>query len=92
MPRLTLDLDPALLARLDREARLASRTRGEFVRDAIVECVESRDKERFIIAIARAASVDEGESPVALAEEALLTGNDAFATAERPKPRSHRGA
>jgi len=88
MPRLTLELDPELSARLDREARRTSRTCEDVARDAIVACIESRDKERFLSAIARAASVREGENPVALAEEALPTDNEVLAIAEEPRPRS----
>jgi len=93
MRQLVLNLDSDLSARLEREARLAHRTCEELARAAIVACVESRDTERFLQSIARAASARGGESPVALAEEALLTDNEALALAERPRsrPRGRRG-
>lgn len=93
MRQLVLNLDSELFARLEREARRAGHTCEELAREAIVACADSRDPERLLKAIARAASARRGESPVAIAEEALLTDNEALALAERPRsrPRGRRG-
>lgn len=87
MRQLVLNLDSELFARLEREALRAGRTCEELAREAIITCVETRDTERFLQAIARAASARGGESPVALADEALLTDNEALAIAERSRSR-----
>lgn len=85
--RLPEDLD----AELTRAAEASRRPKSELAREAIVEYLARRERERFLGAIARAAR-GEGENGLALAEEALPLDNEALELAERrqvqePRPR-----
>lgn len=85
--RLPEDLD----AELSREAQARQRPKSELAREAIVEYLARRERERFLGAIARAARA-EGDDGVALAEDALPFDNEALDLAEgkqvrEPRPR-----
>lgn len=90
--RLPEDLD----AQLSREAETSKRPKSELAREAIVEYLTRRERERFLVAIARAARAG-GENPLDIAEEALPLDNEALAIAEartvqdnRPRYRTRR--
>lgn len=83
MATLNLRLDDELDRRLAREAELAEETRSEVARQAIVEFLSNRQRQRFLDEIARAARERGAGEAVAAAEEALATDNEALALAER---------
>ena len=86
MATLNLRLDDALDRRLTREAELEDQTRSELARQAITAYLSQCEQQRFQAQIARAARAvrDQGNrEAVALAEEALVTGNEALEIAER---------
>ena len=84
MPMATLNmrLDDELDRQLAREAELAEQTRSELARQAIAAFLAQRERQRFLGEIARAAREHEGHEAVALAEEALVTDNEALRLAE----------
>jgi len=82
MAILNMRLDEDLDRRLAREAELVARSRSELARQAIAAFLAQRERQRFLSEIARAAR-DRGErEAVALAEEALVTDNEALGLAE----------
>jgi predicted transcriptional regulator len=83
MATLNMRLDDELDRRLAREAELAAQTRSELARQAIAAFLAQRERQRFLGAIARAALDHEGHEAVALAEESLVTDNEALRLAER---------
>jgi predicted transcriptional regulator len=83
MGTLNLRLDDELERRLAQETELAEETRSELARKAIMEFIERRQRQRFLDQIARAARERGADEAVAVAEEALLTDNEALAVAER---------
>ena len=93
MATLNMRLDEALDRRLAREAQLEDQSRSELARRALIAYLSERERQRFQSEIARAARDRGDNEAVAMAEEALVTGNEALATAERtvaePKAR-HR--
>ena len=82
MPTLNMRLDDELDRRLAREAELEDQTRSELARQAIAAYLSHRERQRFQSAIARAARDRGDREAVALAEEALATGNEALEIAE----------
>lgn len=86
--RLPEDLD----AELTRAAADSRRPKSELAREAIVEYLTRRERERYLVAIARAArsARSEGEDPLAVAEEALPLDNEALALAEQPRVQEKR--
>ena len=83
MATLNMRLDDELDRQLAREAALADQTRSELARQAIAVFLAQRERQRFLSEIARAALDHEGREAVALAEEALVTDNEALRLAER---------
>lgn len=82
MATLNMRLDDELDRRLAREAELEDQTRSELARQAIEAYLSRRERERFQSEIARAAR-DRGDGEaLALAEEALVTGNESLTIAE----------
>lgn len=77
MPLISIRLPEALDAELTREAEARQRPKSELAREAIVEYLARRERERFLGAIARAARAD-GEDGIALAEESLRLDNEAL--------------
>lgn len=75
--RLPEDLD----AELTRAAEASRRPKSALAREAIVEYLARRERERFLGAIARAARAEGDDGPV-LAEEALPLDNEALDLAE----------
>lgn len=96
MATLNIRLDNELDQQLAREAELAEQTRSQLARQAIAAFVAQRERERFLGEIARAARSHEGSEAVALAEEALVTDNEALRLAEHlatePKARDRARA
>mgnify|MGYP001313215543 CR=1 FL=1 len=82
MGTLNIRIDEDLDHRLAREAEIAEQTRSELARDAIAAFLDQRERQRFLDEIARAARADRGDA-LALAEEALVTDNEALDRAER---------
>ncbi len=83
MAVLNMRIDDELERRLAREAELEDQTRSELARRAIAEYLAQRERQRFLDEIARAAR-DRGTSEaVAIAEEALVTDNEALERTER---------
>ena len=83
MATLNLRIDDALDRRLAREAELEDQTRSELARQAISTYLAQCERQRFQSEIARAARDRGDREAVALAEGALLTGNEALEIAER---------
>ena len=92
MATLNMRLDDELDRQLAHEAELAEQTRSEMARQAIAAFLAQRERQRFLNEIARAALPHEGREAVALAEEALVTDNEALRLAEHratePKARA----
>jgi predicted transcriptional regulator len=86
--RLPEDLD----AELTRAAEASQRPKSELAREAIVEYLARRERERFLGAIARAARATraDGEDPLAVAEESLPLDNEALALAEQRRVQEKR--
>lgn len=82
MATLNMRLDDELDRQLAREAQRADETRSELARRAIVAFLAQRERQRFLGEIARAARERDAREAVALAEEALVTGNEALRLAE----------
>ena len=82
MATLNMRLDDDLDRRLAREAGLEDRTRSELARQAIAAFLSQRERQRFQAEIARAARERGAREAVAVAEEALATGNEALEIAE----------
>ena len=83
MATLNLRIDDALDRRLAREAELEDQTRSELARQAIADYLAQCERQRFQAEIGRAARDRGSREAVALAEEALATGNEALEIAER---------
>ena len=82
MATLNMRLDEALDRRLAREAQLEDQSRSELARRALIAYLSERERQRFYSEIARAAR-DRGDNvAVAMAEEALVAGNEALDIAE----------
>jgi predicted DNA-binding protein len=81
MSLISIRLPENLDAELTREAQTCQRPKSELAREAIVEYLARRERERFLGAIARAARTT-GEDGVALAEDALPFDNEALNLAE----------
>lgn len=97
MPALSLRLPEDLDHRLEDEARLEQLPRSEVVRIAIVDYLARRERERFmseLVAEARTAYADESIRSIALeiAEEGMVTSNEALDIAECRKPGISRPA
>lgn len=91
MPAISLRLPEEIETRLAEEERLEGRPRAEVIRAAIVEYVARRERERFmdeLVAEARHAYSDPAFRDEAreLAEEAIVTGNEALDIAEGRAP------
>lgn len=87
MGAISLRLPDEVENRLAEEARLEGRARSEVVREAIVEYVARRERERFmteLVAEAKAVYADEAgaRAAVELAEEFVESDNDALDLAE----------
>jgi metal-responsive CopG/Arc/MetJ family transcriptional regulator len=91
MASISLRLPEDIETRLTEESRLEGRPRSEVVREAIVEYITRRERERFMeemVAAARALATDPVASAEAreLAEEAIESGNAALNIAEGRHP------
>lgn len=91
MAAISLRLPEEIETRLAEESRLEGRPRSEVVREAIVEYITRRERERFMaemVAAARALAADPVASAEAreLAEEAIESGNAALDIAEGRRP------
>jgi predicted transcriptional regulator len=91
MAILNMRLDDELDRRLAREASLENQTRSELARAAIATYLAERERRRFQAQILRAARARGDRQAVAMAEEALYTGNEALELSEivaaQPKAR-----
>lgn len=90
MSLISIRLPDDVEAGLAREAERSRRARSEVARDAIVEYLARRERERFLDAIARAARAP-GENAVAAAEESLSIDNEALAMSEARGVQDKRG-
>lgn len=90
MSLISIRLPDDVEAGLAREAERSHRARSEVARDAIVEYLARRERERFLDAIARAARAP-GENAVAAAEDALALDNEALAMSEARGVQDKRG-
>lgn len=91
MPALSLRLPEDLDHRLEEEARREGVPRSEVARQAISEFLTRREKERFmaeLVAEARAGYANEAVRREALemAEEGIVTGNEALDATEGRRP------
>jgi metal-responsive CopG/Arc/MetJ family transcriptional regulator len=94
MPALSLRLPEDLDNRLEDEARHEQLPRSEVVRIAIVEYLARRERERFmaeLVAEAHTAYADESirRSALEIAEEGMVTSNEALNITEGRKPGGH---
>lgn len=90
MPLISIRLPDDVEADLAREAERSHRARSELIRDAIVEYLTRRERERFLDAIARAARAP-GENTIAAAEESLSLDNEALTLSEAQGVQDRRG-
>ena len=79
---LSMRLDDETDARLTREAERERKSRSEIVRAALTAFLSSRERERFLGEIARAAREIRPEEARAVAQEALPLDNEALGAAE----------
>lgn len=82
MPLISVRLPGHIEIGLAKEAEATNRSKSEVARDAIVEYVARRERERFLAEIARAARARGDEEALEIADEALPTDNEALAIAE----------
>jgi len=85
--RLPADVD----ARLSAEARLEGRPRSEVVRQALLQYLAQRERERFMATLVSEAAAIYGDEAarreaIELAEDAIASGNEALDRAEGRKP------
>ena len=97
MPALSLRLPEDLDHRLTEEAQREDLPRSEVARQAISEFLTRREKERFmaeLVAEARSGYATEAvrREAMDLAEESIVTGNEALDIAEGHKPGVSRPA
>ena len=95
MPPLSLRLTEELEHRLEEEAHLEGIPRSEVARQAIADYLARRERERFmaeLVAEAGAAYADETirREALEMAEEFLITDNEALDIAEGRKPGAAR--
>lgn len=95
MPALSLRLPEDLDHRLEDEANLEHVPRSEVVRLAIVDYLTRRERERFmaeLVAEARTAYGDDAirSSALEMAEDGMITSNEALNLAEGRKPAGSR--
>ncbi len=83
MPTLNMRLDDELDRALSREAELAAESRSELARRAIEAFLSQRQRQRFLDQMARAERARGAREPVAVADEALATDNEALALGEQ---------
>lgn len=87
MSAISFRLPEEIESRLSEEARLEGRPRSEVVREAIVDYINRRERDRYMARMVEAARAL-AEDPAArseaeeLADEAVATGNEALAIAE----------
>lgn len=81
MSLISIRLPENLDTELTREAQACQRSKSELAREAIVEYLARRERERFLGAIAKAARAAGGDR-VTLAEDALPVDNEALDLAE----------
>lgn len=91
MPAISLRLPDEIEARLAEEARIEGRPRSEVVREAIAEYITRRERERFMAELVAEAETyyrdpDACREALELAEEAIVTGNEALDIAEGRRP------
>ncbi len=91
MSAISLRLPEEIETRLAEEARLEGRPRSEVVREAIVEYITRRERERFmaeLVAEARRTYGDPAlrQEALDMAEEAIVTGNEALDISEGRTP------
>jgi predicted transcriptional regulator len=91
MAAISLRLPEEVDTRLTEEARIEGRPRSEVVREAITEYITRRERERFmeeLVAEARRAYGDPDlrQEALEMAEEAIVTGNEALDIAEGRTP------
>jgi predicted transcriptional regulator len=91
MPALSLRLPEELDHRLEDEARLEKLPRSEVVRIAIVDYLARRERERFMAELVAAATSltqnpDAMREAREIAEEGMVTSNEALDIAEGRKP------
>lgn len=82
MPTLSLRLPDDVDALLDREAGVSLRPKSEIARQAIVDFLVRRERERFHQAILRAARARGDAEALEIAAEGLPLDNEALALAE----------
>ncbi|MBI3374173.1 MAG: ribbon-helix-helix protein, CopG family [Betaproteobacteria bacterium] len=79
---LSMRLDDEMDGRLAREAERERKSRSEVVREALAAFLDSRERQRFLSDIARAAREVTPAEARAIAEEALPLDNEALHAAE----------
>jgi len=83
MRTLSVRLPEPLDRKLDHEARDEGKSRSELAREAIVEYVERRERERFLATLAEEARAVRGAPESRhIAEEFLVAENEALEVAE----------
>lgn len=83
MRTLSVRLPDRLDRRLDEEARDEGRSRSELAREAIVEYVEKRERQRFLATLAaEARALRDAAEGRRVAEEMLPMENEALAAVE----------
>lgn len=86
MARLSIRLPEVVDSKLGRAAKAGNRPKAAVAREAIVEYLARRERERFLGAIARAARA-QGNNGAGFAEEALPIDNEALELAEGRRAR-----
>ncbi len=82
MGTLSMRLDGKLEEKLSRAVETEHKSRSELVREALLSYLNERERRRFLDDIARAARELNPAEARSLAEEALLTDNEALGVAE----------
>ena len=91
MSILSMRLDGDMGKRLAEEAERESKSRSELVREAISVFLATRERERFLSEIARAARMISADEAIEVAEESVPLDNEALAVNEpRAAYRSER--
>ncbi len=91
MPIISLRLTSELDAQLEREASVAERPKSELIRDAILDFLEHRERERFQQRLLRAARARGTGEALQVASEFLSVDNEALGLAEPMSVREVRG-
>jgi predicted transcriptional regulator len=92
MPLVSIRLPEDVEAQLAREAARLELPKSELARDAIIDYLARLERDRFLGDIARAARARGDDEALAMANEAIVTDNEALAIGEASGVRERKAS